>query len=145
MLNRCTIAGRLTRDPELRYTQSNVAVVSFSVAVDRDISKPGEQREADFFTVVAWRQTAEFVSQWFRKGSMIIVDGRLQTRKWQDKQGQTRTETEILADRCYFGSVKAAESSEPSGSRNAQQSAQYAAQPAGGFQQMATDDDDCPF
>lgn len=145
MLNRCTLAGRLTRDPELRYTQSNVAVVSFSVAVDRDISKPGEQREADFFTVVAWRQTAEFVSQWFRKGAMIMIDGRLQTRKWQDKHDQNRTETEILADRVYFGSVKASDTSESSGNRNAQQPAQYAAQPAGGFQPMNADDEDCPF
>ncbi len=106
MLNKAIIMGRLTRDPELKYTQSQIPVVSFSVAVDRDFVRQGEQREADFINVVAWRSTAEFISKWFHKGSMIVVEGKLQTRKWQDKFEQKRTELEIIADNVYFGDSK---------------------------------------
>ncbi len=106
MLNKAIIMGRLTRDPELKYTQSQLPVVSFSVAVDRDFVRQGEQRETDFINVVAWRSTAEFISKWFHKGSMIVVEGKLQTRKWQDKFEQKRTELEIIADNVYFGDSK---------------------------------------
>ena len=106
MLNKAIIMGRLTRDPELKYTQSQLPVVSFSVAVDRDFVRQGEQRETDFINVVAWRSTAEFISKWFHKGSMIIVEGKLQTRKWQDKYEQKRTELEIIADNVWFGESK---------------------------------------
>jgi single-strand DNA-binding protein len=111
MLNKAIIMGRLTRDPELKYTQSQLPVVSFSVAVDRDYVRQGEQRETDFINVVAWRSTAEFISKWFHKGSMIVVEGKLQTRKWQDKYEQKRTELEIIADNVYFGDSKRSDGS----------------------------------
>ena len=107
MLNRITIMGRLVRDPELRRTQSGVAVCSFTVAVDRDFqSRETNERQADFIDCVAWRQTAEFVSKYFSKGRMIVVDGSLQSRKWQDKVGQNRVSWEIIADNIYFGDSK---------------------------------------
>ena len=102
MLNHIVIMGRLTRDPELRYTQSQVPV-----AVDRDYSgQNGQQKETDFIDVVAWRSTGEFVSKYFSKGRMIVVSGRLQSRKWQDREGNNRTSWEINADSCYFGDSK---------------------------------------
>ena len=107
MLNHITIMGRLTRDPELRRTGSGIAVASFTVAVDRDFSQKGGEKETDFINCVAWRQTGEFVSKYFKKGSMIAVSGRLQNREWKDKDGNKRTSAEIVADNCYFGSSKA--------------------------------------
>ena len=91
MLNRIVLMGRLTRDPELRRTQSGTAVVSFSVACDRDYAAQGAERETDFIDIVAWRGTAEFVEKYFGKGRMIVVAGRLQIRSWQDKDGNKRT------------------------------------------------------
>ena len=105
MLNRIIIAGRLVADPELRHTQSNVAVTSFRIANDRDYGK-GEDKGTDFFDVVAWRTTAEFICKYFTKGRMIEVDGRLQTRSWKDKEGNNRISTEILVDNAYFGDSK---------------------------------------
>ena len=83
MLNKVILMGRLTRDPELKYTPSNVAVCSFSIAVDRRYARPGEQRQADFINIVTWRNTAEFICKYFQKGSMIAVSGRLQSRTWE--------------------------------------------------------------
>ena len=104
MLNHITIMGRLVKDPELRRTQSGVAVCSFTVAVDRDFqSREAAEKQTDFIDVVAWRQTAEFVSKYFTKGRMIVVDGSLQSRKWQDKTGQNRVSWEVLANNIYFG------------------------------------------
>ena len=104
MLNHITIMGRLTRDPELRTTQAGVSVVSFTVACDRDFGgRDGGERQTDFIDCVAWRQTGEFVSKYFHKGSMIVVSGRLQSRKWQDREGNNRTSWEINADNVYFG------------------------------------------
>ena len=104
MLNHITIMGRLVRDPELRSTQSGVSVASFTVAVDRDFGgRDGGDRQTDFIDCVAWRQTGEFVSKYFRKGSMIVVSGRLQSRKWQDREGNNRTNWEVNADNVYFG------------------------------------------
>ncbi len=104
MLNHIVIMGRLTRDPELRSTQAGVSVASFTVAVDRDFGgRDGGERQTDFIDCVAWRQTGEFVSKYFRKGSMIVVSGRLQSRKWQDRDGNNRTSWEINADNVYFG------------------------------------------
>ena len=105
MLNRIIIAGRLVADPELRHTQKDVAVTSFRIANDRDYGKDKE-KETDFFDVVAWRATAEFICKYFTKGRMIEVDGRLQTRSWKDKEGNNRISTEILADNAYFGDSK---------------------------------------
>ena len=104
MLNHITIMGRLTRDPELRTTQAGVSVTSFTVAVDRDFGgRDGGERQTDFIDCVAWRSTGEFVSKYFHKGSMIVVSGRLQSRKWQDRDGNNRTSWEINADNVYFG------------------------------------------
>ena len=105
MLNCITIMGRLTRDPELRRTGSGIAVASFTVAVDRDFAQDGK-KETDFIDCVAWRQTGEFVSKYFKKGNMIVVKGRLQIRNWNDKDGNKRKTAEVVADNCYFGSTK---------------------------------------
>ena len=117
MLNHITIMGRLTRDPELRRTGSGVAVASFTVAVDRDFGgRDGGERETDFIDCVAWRQTGEFVSKYFTKGSMIVVSGRLQIRNWNDKDGNKRRSAEAVADNVYFGeSKRSAESNSPYG------------------------------
>ena len=104
MLNHIVIMGRLTRDPELRTTQAGVSVTSFTVAVDRDFGgRDGGERQTDFVDCVAWRSTGEFVSKYFHKGSMIVVSGRLQSRKWQDREGNNRVSWEINADNVYFG------------------------------------------
>lgn len=102
MLNHIVLMGRLTRDPELRYTPSQLPVTTFRIAVERDYSR-GEERQTDFIDVVAWRHNAEFVSQYFRKGSMIVASGRLQMREWQDKDGGRRVSTEVVAESIYFG------------------------------------------
>ena len=107
MLNHITIMGRLTRDPELRRTGSNIAVASFTVAVDRDFGKnEAGEKETDFIDCVAWRQTGEFVSKYFTKGRMAVVSGRLQIRSWTDKDGNKRRTAEVVADNVYFGDSK---------------------------------------
>ena len=107
MLNHIVIMGRLTRDPELRYTQSQTPVVSFSVAVDRDFGgRDGGEKQTDFIDIVAWRSTAEFVSKYFTKGSMAVVSGRLQSRDWTDREGNKRRSAEVVADNVYFGESK---------------------------------------
>ena len=106
MLNKVIIMGRLVRDPELRRTQSGIAVTSIRVAVDRDFKSQDGSKQADFFDVVAWRGTAEFVSKYFTKGRMAVVEGRLQTRDWTDREGGKRVATEIVADNVYFGDSK---------------------------------------
>ena len=106
MLNEIVLMGRLTRDPELRRTQSGTAVTSFSLAVDRDFKDQDGERETDFIDIVAWRNTAEFVSKYFSKGRMAVVKGRLQVRDWTDKDGAKRRSTEVLAESVYFGDSK---------------------------------------
>ena len=107
MLNKIFIMGRLTRDPELRRTQTGTPVASFSLAVDRDFKdKSTGERATDFIDVVAWRQTAEFVSHYFSKGRMAVVEGRLQIRDWTDKDGNKRRSAEVVADSVYFGDSK---------------------------------------
>lgn len=106
MLNRITIMGRLTRDVELRRTGSGVAVASFTLAVDRDFSSKGNEKETDFIDCVAWRQTGEFVSKYFAKGRMACVSGSLQIRKWKDKDGNERRSAEVIADSVYFADSK---------------------------------------
>ena len=106
MLNNVIIMGRLTRDPELRRTQSGLAVTSFSLAVDRDFKSQSGEKETDFIDVVAWRSTAEFVAKYFTKGRMAVVEGRLQIRDWTDKDGNKRRNAEVLADNIYFGDAK---------------------------------------
>ncbi len=105
MLNHIVLMGRLTRDPELRYTQSQTPVASFSLAVDRDFGR-GEEKQTDFIDCVAWRQTGEFVSKYFQKGSMAVVSGRLQIRDWTDRDGNKRRSAEVVVDNVYFGESK---------------------------------------
>ena len=106
MLNQIVLMGRLTRDPELRYTQSQTPVASFRIAVDREYSGRGDERQTDFIDIVAWNKSAEFVSKYFTKGSLIIVTGRLQMRDWTDRDGNKRTSAEVVADRVMFGESK---------------------------------------
>ena len=102
--NRVVLMGRLTRDPELRTTPSGVSVCTFSIAVDRRFQTKGEEKKADFFNIVAWRQTGEFVSRFFKKGNMVLVEGELQTRQYTNKDGQNVNVTEIVADQvCFTG------------------------------------------
>lgn len=107
MLNSVKLMGRLVADPELRQTQSGIPVCSIRIAVDRDFLNNGT-RETDFFDVVAWRSTAEFISRYFAKGRMIVVDGRLQTRPWTDRDGNKRVSVETVAESVYFGDSKPA-------------------------------------
>ena len=106
MLNHIVIMGRLTKDPELRRTQSGIAVTSFSLAVDRDYKPENGERETDFIDIVAWRSSAEFVQKYFSKGRMAVVSGRLQIRNWTDKEGNKRRSAEVVADNVYFGDSK---------------------------------------
>ena len=106
MLNKIVIMGRLTRDPELRRTQSGTPVTSFSLAVDRDFKSQSGDKETDFIDVVAWRNTAEFAAKYFTKGRMAIASGRLQIRDWRDNNGNKRRSAEVVADSIYFGDTK---------------------------------------
>ncbi|MCI8819508.1 MAG: single-stranded DNA-binding protein [Oscillibacter sp.] len=125
MLNKIVIMGRLTRDPELRRTQSGTAVTSFSIACDRDFKSQSGEKETDFIDVVAWRGTAEFVSKYFAKGRMAVVEGRLQIRDWTDRDGGKRRSAEVVADNVYFGDSKRDSGGEYGGSS-------FGAPPAGG-------------
>ena len=112
MLNKVVIMGRFTKDPELRRTGSGTAVTSFSLACDRDFKSQSGEKETDFIEVVAWKNTAEFVSKYFSKGRMAVVEGRLQIRDWTDKAGNKRTTAEVVADNVYFADSKRSESDE---------------------------------
>ena len=105
-LNKIFIMGRITKDPELRRTDSGTAVTSFSLAVDRDFKGQNGEKETDFIEVVAWRNTAEFVAKYFAKGRMAVVEGRLQIRSWKDKDGNKRSKAEVVADNVYFADSK---------------------------------------
>lgn len=119
MLNRIILMGRLTKDPELKRTQSGTAVTSFSIAVDRDFKGQNGERETDFIDIVAWRSTAEFVCQYFSKGRMAVVEGRLQIREWKDQNGNNRRSAEVVADNVYFGDSKRDGSGAPAHSASA--------------------------
>ena len=151
MLNKIFIMGRLTRDPELRRTQSGTAVTSFSLAVDRDFKSQSGEKETDFIDVVAWRSTAEFAAKYFTKGRMAIVEGRLQIRPWTDKEGNTRRSAEVVADNIYFGDSKR----DSAGDMGGYSAPAYTA-PAGGysapvgggssgFAEIDEEDGDLPF
>ena len=148
MLNTAIIMGRLTADPELRTTNTGIAVTTFTVAVDRRYQKAGEEKQTDFINVVAWRQTAEFVSRYFQKGSMIAVRGSIQTRRYEDNNGNKRTAVEIVADEVSFCGSKA-----ETGTGSCQVMEQPArTQPAASFATGSADDfeeipisDDLPF
>lgn len=144
MLNSAIIMGRLTADPELRTTASGLSVTSFSVAVDRRFQRQGEEKQTDFINVVAWRQTADFVSRYFHKGSMIAVQGSIQTRNYEDKNGNKRTAVEIVADNVSFcGSKAESEATAPKVQDTQRPSVNVSADD---FTPLPTDDDDgLPF
>jgi single-strand DNA-binding protein len=112
MLNHIVAMGRLTSDPELRHTQSGTSVASFTLAVDRDRKNESGERETDFIPVVVWGKTAEFVSKYFNKGKMAVLEGRLQIRGWTDKEGNKRNTAEIVATSVYFGDSKKEENTD---------------------------------
>lgn len=115
MLNKIFVMGRLTHDPELRRTGSGTPVCSFSIACDRDFKSQSGEKETDFFDVAAWRATGEFVNKCFTKGRMVVVEGRLQIREWQDKKGNKRRSAEINADNVYFGDSRPTQTEGSSG------------------------------
>ncbi len=164
MLNKIFIMGRLTRDPELRRTQTGTPVASFSLAVDRDFKdRTTGERSTDFIDVVAWRQTGEFVSRYFTKGRMAVVEGRLQIRDWTDRDGNKRRSAEVVADQVYFGDSKRDGDGGGYSAGYSQQSAPapmgggyasapaapsgYGAPPANGdqFAELSDDDGELPF
>ena len=148
MLNKIFLMGRLARDPELRRTQTGTPVASFRLAVDRDFKDRNTgERATDWIDVVAWRQTAEFVSRYFTKGRMAVVEGRLQMRDWTDKEGNKRTSAEVVADNVYFGDSKRDGESGGSFSRPAAPAPVDYGIPAGAdqFAELADDDGDLPF
>ena len=152
MLNQIVLMGRLTRDPELRRTGSGVAVASFTLAVDRDFAAQGAEKETDFVDIVAWRNTAEFVSRFFTKGRMAVVTGRLQIRNWTDKEGNKRRSAEVVADNVYFGDSKR-DGAAPGGFDQtpsypqvpAYQAPAAPAPSASGFSMLEDDDSELPF
>ena len=144
MLNKIILMGRLCANPELRRTGSGTAVTSFSLACDRDFKSQSGDKETDFIEVVAWKNTAEFVSKYFSKGRMAVVEGRLQIRDWKDKDGNNRRSAEVVAENVYFGDSK----------RDGAPAGDYAA-PMGGyaapvsttssFSEIEDEDGDLPF
>lgn len=163
MLNKAILMGRLTRDPELRHTQSNMAVCSFSLAIDRGRKDQNGERQTDFIDCVAWGRQAEFVSQWFTKGAMAIVVGRIQSRRWTDQNGNNRIAIEVNCDEVSFGETKKSRESNTgyaaggyggydNGSQMRPEPAASQVTPAfdlpagdSDFQELADDDGDVPF
>lgn len=151
MLNHITLMGRLTRDPELRYTQTNTPVASFSLAVERDFgNRESGERQTDFIDCVAWRQTGEFVSKYFQKGSMAAVSGRLQIRDWTDRDGNKRRSAEVVVDNVYFCESK--RSRDAAGAPPASQGSGYggynaapAPQAGSAFAELDDGDGELPF
>ena len=133
MLNVVAIMGRLVADPELRTTTSGINMARFRIACDRNFARQGEQRQADFFDVVAWRGQADFVCKYFQKGSLIVIDGSIQTRQYQDKNGSNRTAVEIVANNVHFAGSKNANGGTGGGAAygsQPRQNAQSAARPS---------------
>ncbi len=160
MLNVVAIMGRLVADPELRTTTSGVSVASFRIACERSFARQGEQRQSDFIDIVAWRQQAEFVCKYFQKGSLIAIDGSIQTRQYQDKNGNNRTAFEIVANNIHFAGSKNSGSNAGSGApyqgrpsgQNAQPARPAAVEAAPSYSAGSADDfaviddnDDLPF
>lgn len=152
MLNKIIVMGRLTRDPELRRTSSGTAVTSFTLAVDRDFKDQNGDKETDFIDVVAWRNTAEFVSKYFTKGRMAVAEGRLQIRDWTDRDGGKRRSAEIIAENVYFGDFKHETQQNVSQHTQADNMASLAGRVAGfsggnsgGFAEVGEEDGELPF
>lgn len=132
MLNRAILMGRLTKDPTLRQTPNNVSVVTFTLAVERNYQADKNNKQADFINIVAWRHTAEFVSKYFTKGQLVAAEGSIQTRSYQDKDGNNRTAFEVVADQVYFAEKKNSEASCPTGDLS-------------DFEELDADDGDLPL
>ena len=152
MLNHIVLMGRLTRDPELRRTGSGIAVASFTLAADRDFTAQGAERETDFVDIVAWRNTAEFVSKYFTKGSMAVVSGRLQIRDWTDRDGGKRRSAEVVVDNMYFGESRRRDgdsgdsrSSSYSSYGNSGSAGKSSAPAASAFSELDDGDGELPF
>ena len=151
MLNKIFLMGRLTRDPELRRTASGTAVTSFSLAVDRDFKSQNGEKETDFIDIVAWRSTAEFVSKYFSKGRMAVVEGRLQIRDWTDRDGGKRRSAEVIADNVYFGDSRrdgAGDYGNSAPAYSAPMGGGYGSAPIGGhsdFAEIGEEDGELPF
>jgi len=153
MLNCAVLMGRLVADPELRTTSNGTSVTSFRIAVDRNFVRQGEERQADFIDVVAWRQTADFVTRYFHKGSMIAVQGSIQTRNYEDKNGNKRTAVEVVADNVSFCGSKAESgaagarpySAESAAAAPAAPAVTYASGSTGDFESIDDDDELLPF
>ena len=155
MLNVAILMGRLVADPEIRHTPNDIAVTSFTIAVDRSYVKSGAERQADFIDIVAWRATAEFVCKYFRKGQMIAIQGSIQTRSYTDKDGNKRKAFEIVADNVHFADSKRDNSAPATGGDMYQQPAArpdvtsspapaYPSGDTGDFEEILNDDD-LPF
>ena len=136
MFNLVVLTGRLTADPELKTTPSGISVTSFSIAVNRNY-KSGEEQQADFINIVAWRQTAEFITRYFQKGSLIGVEGSIQTRRYQDSNGNNRTAFEVVVNNAQFVESKR--------NNNANEENTYSNSNTGDFEEMSGEDDDLPF
>lgn len=135
MLNRCIVMGRLVKDPELRHTNSGTSVATFALACDRDFKSKNGEKETDWLDIVAWRNTADFVGSYFTKGRAVVVEGRLQTRTYEDKQGNKRKAVEIVADNVYFADSK----------KDGGKSDSAEADPLDQFAEIDDDTDDLPF
>lgn len=143
MLNKCFLQGRMTADPELRHTQNGVAVATFRLAVTRDFKEKDGERKADFVSVVCWRGTAEFVSRFFQKGSLAVVEGRLQVRDYTDRDGNKRFVTEVIADNVYFSESRKRDDTEQTYQAGGDTEQTY---PASGEQfGEISDSEDLPF
>ncbi|MBQ6708091.1 MAG: single-stranded DNA-binding protein [Clostridia bacterium] len=145
MLNNVVLMGRLVADPELRTTGTNVSVTSFAIAVDRAFARPGEERQADFIDIVAWRHTAEFITRYFRKGSMIAIQGSIQTRMYEDKNGNKRKAVEVVASNVSFcGSKSETGTASAPRMETAAPAPSYSTSEANDFVEIQPDDD-LPF
>lgn len=144
MINMVALMGRLTYEPELRSTQNGLSVLSFQIAVDRNYQSQGQERQADFIDCVAWRQTAEFISRFFHKGSMIAIDGSIQTRNYTDKNGNNRKAVEVVVNNASFCGSKA-ETGTGTAPAFEQPAPSYASAQGSDFEEIVDDDDDLPF
>lgn len=151
MLNKVILMGRLTAAPELKQTPNGVSVTSFSIAVERNFADKNGSRQTDFINIVAWRQTAEFITRFFSKGSMIALEGSIQTRNYEDKNGNKRTAFEVIAEQVYFTGSKSETGTRSDYSQNFpapeafQEPQKGSSFSVGEFEEIDTDDSDLPF
>ena len=143
MLNKAILMGRLTAAPELKRTQGGTAVTSFALAVNRSYAKQGEQPQTDFIDIVAWGRTAEFVCKYFGKGQLVAVSGRIQTRNWEDRQGNKRKTTEVIAEDVYFAEPK--RNGAGAAGRDIAAELDSIADPMAGFTELDAEDVEIPF